>query len=815
MLMLKNFFFSAATAFIFFNISAFQMLHAQSRISGLVLDENNQPITSANVLLLNSKDSGMVKGILTDKTGKYAFENIAPGKYRITFSFIGFQQEYTSLINIADKNEIIDAGTIKLAKQTVKLSDVKIQVKKPMFEQKVDRMIINVSNSITSAGGTALDILERSPGVIVNRQSNTLSILGKDGVQIMINGKITHMPVSAIVQMLAGMNSSNIERIELITTPPANFDAEGNAGYINIVLINNPNEGLNGSYSLTMGYGKGETPSASINFNYRKRKINLYGEYSFSRIHQEQIFFNYRKVDNQGSITENYTTTVRNPVQRNHNLRVGLDYDLTKKTVIGALVSAYDNKWFMDAHNSISIFKNQVADTLLSIYNNEVNHWQNLMFNANIQHTYKPGEILSFNLDYLYYHDDNPNDYINEYYNGRGNFLYNEKTRSGKVTPIKTWVSNADYKKNIGSKIKMEAGIKSSIFKFNNDVEIAKLVQNTWAVDPSLSAKYILKEDIEAAYTSFDYELNDKTAMKFGLRYEYTNSNLETIISKNIVDRHYGKLFPTFFISRKINENNSINFTYNKRITRPTFNDLAPFTIFLDPNTFFTGNSALQPSISDGVKFNYNYKKYLFSVDYTFENNPIASFQTKVDVTNNKQYVTAENLKNTSTVNVTFSLPFDIAKWWSTQNNFIGSWQMINAFYDNTPLQFQKINFNIFSSQNIKLNESLSAEVSGFYQSAGFFGTARFKALGAVNAGIQKKLKKNYGKLRFSVDDIFTTIKYKTFVERPEQHFTTRSDYNFSQRTFKLTYSRNFGNNSLKEKRNRSTGSEEEMQRVK
>ena len=254
--MLKNFFFSAATAFIFFNISAFQMLHAQSRISGLVLDENNQPITSANVLLLNSKDSGMVKGILTDKTGKYAFENIAPGKYRITFSFIGFQQEYTSLINIADKNEIIDAGTIKLAKQTVKLSDVKIQVKKPMFEQKVDRMIINVSNSITSAGGTALDILERSPGVIVNRQSNTLSILGKDGVQIMINGKITHMPVSAIVQMLAGMNSSNIERIELITTPPANFDAEGNAGYINIVLINNPNEGLNGSYSLTMGYGK-------------------------------------------------------------------------------------------------------------------------------------------------------------------------------------------------------------------------------------------------------------------------------------------------------------------------------------------------------------------------------------------------------------------------------------------------------------------------------------------------------------------------------------------------------------------------------
>ena len=200
---------------------------------------------------------------------------------------------------------------------------------------------------------------------------------------------------------------------------------------------------------------------------------------------------------------------------------------------------------------------------------------------------------------------------------------------------------------------------------------------------------------------------------------------------------------------------------------------------------------------------------------YTYEISPIANFQTNVDAATNKQFVTAENLTKIQTVNLNVSVPLQITAWWGSQNNFIVTGQQVNAIYQNAPLQFSKMNFNIYSSQNITLSKFLSAELSGFYQSAGLFGTAKFKGLGALNVGLQKSLKKNNAKLRFSIDDVFASIKYRTSVDMPDQHFLTRSEYNFSQRTFKLTYSRNFGNSSLKDKRDRSTGSEEELQRVK
>lgn len=265
----KSFLYSALTFFC--SLLSYAAI-AQSKVRGLVLDIVGAPLDNASVLLLNSRDSSLVKGMMTTREGRYSFEKVSLGSYLVATTYIGYKQVYSPVFQ-AGSNDNIELSTLRLSQKETKLSKVTVTARKPLIEQTIDRLVINVANNITSAGSTVLDVLERSPGVIVDRRNNTLSINGKDGVVVMMNGKINHMPLSGLVQMFAGMPSDNIEKIELITTPPASLDAEGNAGYINIVLKRNTQYGTNGSYSLTGGYSRGEIAEGSINFNHRKGKV--------------------------------------------------------------------------------------------------------------------------------------------------------------------------------------------------------------------------------------------------------------------------------------------------------------------------------------------------------------------------------------------------------------------------------------------------------------------------------------------------------------------------------------------------------------
>jgi hypothetical protein len=362
----------------------------------------------------------------------------------------------------------------------------------------------------------------------------------------------------------------------------------------------------------------------------------------------------------------------------------------------------------------------------------------------------------------------------------------------------------------------MEAGAKVSLSKFTNDVSVQNFQQGSWITDESLSADYLLKENICAVYTSFTMNPNAKTSLKAGLRYEYTSSNLGTEKTANIVDKKYGEFFPTFYISQKLNEKNSINFSYSRRITRPNFTDLAPFTIFFDPKTFYTGNPALQPAIANSVQASYVHKNYIFSLTYTYEKNSIEGFQTqKIDTVHNMLYLSALNFKYEQFVNASISLPFTITKWWEMQNNININWHQVNTVYENSPVSLDVFSYNFNITERFSLPKYFSIELTGFYTSAGFFGTSKFKPIYQVDIGVQKKFGNKKDILRLAGNDIFNTGGFYQSIDKlPIRQTILKANLNFGMVAYTITYTHNFGNKALKSKRDRTTGAEEELGRV-
>ncbi|MFK7936057.1 MAG: carboxypeptidase regulatory-like domain-containing protein [Saprospiraceae bacterium] len=284
------------------------LLNAQQTISGTLFDDERVPLGFANVLLLTATDSTFIGGTTTATDGTFSLAVEREGSFLLSVSAIGYADTTTPVFKLNRENPTKNFAELMIGATAIDLATVQVVAEKPVFERRIDRTVVNVENTIAAAGGTALEVLERSPGVVVSRASNSIAMFGKDGVNVMINGKLNYLPNDALLDFLAGLNANDIKKIELITTPPANFDAQGNAGYINIVLKNNPDDGFNGNYALTAGVGRGALANGNIGFNYRRNQLNLFGNYAYNFTTQDQFSDLLRQAGTGDNVLETIIT---------------------------------------------------------------------------------------------------------------------------------------------------------------------------------------------------------------------------------------------------------------------------------------------------------------------------------------------------------------------------------------------------------------------------------------------------------------------------------------------------------------------------
>ncbi|MCB0518963.1 MAG: TonB-dependent receptor [Lewinellaceae bacterium] len=787
-------------------------MYAQSSLNGKVVDSKKLPLPGASVLLLNAVDSSLANGEISGEDGTFRIGNISGGAYLLKVTMVGFEDFQTDTFQLENTGNQRWPDVI-LQESAEQLKEVQVLAKRPLYEQKIDRMMINVAASSINAGGNALEVLQRSPGVIVNRQSNSISMSGKQGVIIMVNGKITPLPPDAIIAMLEGMQADNIERIELIHTPPASFDAQGSAGIINIVLKQTADAGLNGGYSINGGYGKREKYGASLNLNFRKGKINLFGNYSLQFDHNPQVFTNYRGIRKDGNFIETDGSSDRSPDLYNQNGRFGADYQLTPKTVIGVVGTYFDRYWDMEAETEIFHRTNGLQDSTTRMFTTEINHWNSLAGNFNVMHKFNDKQNLSFDADYIYYKIHNPSDYSYFTVFGDGSAGKEQRLRLSKETPIKIAVAKSDYTQTFGENTQLEAGIKATQSTFDNDVRVENLLQEVWTADSLFTSRFMLTEDIAAAYGTVSFKLNAKTDLKIGLRYEYTSTHLGAAGEPAVYDRQYGSFFPSVFLLRNINENQSINLSYSRRIFRPGFTQLAPYLIFYDPSTVQGGNPSLQPAFVHAIRTDYRYKIFNLTLEYNLEKQSIRDLP-HVDVEQNSTFLYPENNGKTHTAYAMINFPLHPAKWWDMQTTAFIAYQKFDMEIEGERLKIPSKFIGLFSSHSFKLPKQFSIELSGQYFTANNSGVTKYKDNGQLNFGIQKDLGERWGKLSLNVTDIFTTNNYFGTTDQPELNLLVKSSYQQAERVFMLTWSNRFGNKKLKDARQRSGGAEEERRRL-
>lgn len=801
---------------LFLAFGPLSLLFGQSAtIRGDVRDAKGQPVPFATIALLNASDSTLAKAGTTTDMGGFELTTSTAGVYRLSVSAVGMARQTTPIFSVSAGQTVVTEPIAMLASAT-NLSEVKVVARKPLIEVLPDKLVFNVESSLNATGSTALELLQKSPGVVVDRDDNVL-LQGSAGVRVFINGKPSPLAARELAAYLRSLQSADIEAIEIITQPSARYDAAGGAGIINIRLkkARTADLGTNGSLSLGLAQGRFYPKfNGSLSVNHRTKRVNTFASYtqrttrdwSFINLYREQVgqFF-----DQQSQVRANTAS---------HNLRAGTDITLGSRSTLGVLLNANlnNNTSATEGRTPIGTI-GQPASQLLIANNRGQSDRQNVTANLNYRFADTTGHVFSADADYGQYISDGSQYQPNQYTNPAQTTVFSERNyRMNTATHIRIATLKADYEQRLW-KGSLSAGVKFSTVQTDNDFRFFDvLTERQDVLNANRSNRFIYTERINAAYINHSRTIG-KWNYQGGIRAEHTQSdgNLSDATDQPDarVQRQYLNLFPSAGLTYKRNADNSFGLTYSKRIDRPTYTDLNPFESKLDELTYQKGNAFLRPQYTNNVQVSHTYKYTLnTSLGYGYTRDYFTSITDTTE--QNRNYITTRNLASRKTITLSVSYPFQLFKWWSVYAN-VSAYRSTNQadLGAGRKISLTANVLSLYAQQTFTLPNGFSAEVSGFYTSPSVWGgTFVNRRFWGMDAGVQRKVMNGNGTLKLTVSDVFNVMQWRGISQFGGLYMDARGGW--ESRQVRLNFSYNLGNRQLKAARQRKTGLEDESRRV-
>lgn len=804
--------------FVSFSVAA----QPNSKILGTVKDEAGKGVSSATVSLLTATDSTLVKMAVSEPSGVFEFNNIKEGRYLLSVSNVGFAKTFSKPF-VFDGNQSLQVPAIVLVASAANLSAVVVQARRPMVENKIDKMVVNVDAAPTNAGSTALEVLEKSPGISVDRDGN-ISLKGKQGIIVLMDGKQTYLSGQDLANLLRNMPASQLDQIEIMTQPSAKFDAAGNSGIINLRTKKSLLKGFNGSVNLSYVQGRYPKSPNSFQFNYRTAKFNLFTNLSYSYwsgFNNQTLLRTFRNSQNEVTAVFDQVADQRN-FSHNYSGRVGMDFSVSPKTTIGFVVNGissprvWQNRGRADIKNGAG-----ALDSFNTVFSENRDQWKNIGGNLNFRRVLSgSGHELTADFDYLRYTTNSKQISDNYNYTPAGVLLSDPFLLRGNLpSDIHIYSGKADYTKALKEGAKLEAGVKSSYVTTDNDAQYTRFNEqvNTWEVDNTRSNHFIYKENINAAYINFSRQLK-KWGFQTGLRVENTVANGNqfgnAVQKDSAFRRNYTQLFPTAFVSFTPDERNTFGLSYGRRIERPNYQDMNPFQYFLDQYTYRRGNPNLTPQFTHNIELSHNYKNALTTtLSYTATTDILNDILKQNDETK-VTFQTKENIASRKVLGLSLSYNASLTKWWTTSLFTNVNYNHYRGLVNNTNLDVKLTTFMINGSQQFRFAKTWSAEVSGFYRSAAQeTGMYLIRPMGVFSLGFAKQLLNNKANLKLNIYDPFYIQKAKVDIQLGNIDAFVLNRWDNRRVALTLTYRFSKGKAAAPQRR-RTGSSQEEQNRV-
>jgi iron complex outermembrane receptor protein len=783
-------------------------------IQGSVYVADEFPAEAATVLLLLRSDSSIVRSAITDKAGRYEMRNIKSGTYYIKVNKLSCAIYNSPDVQITTP-KIYTAEPIILKSLDNQLKGIIVNEKKQFIEIRPDKTILNISDNSLATGHSALEILSTAPGVRLSSNDEILFKAGQKAL-VIVNGKTTHLTGQDLSGLLQNMQSSEIEKIELIANPSSRFDAGGAGGVINIILKKHKSLGANASVSAGAGYGNYYKSNAGINFNYRGKAVNFFGNTTFVNNKTDRGFLINRNVNYLGQTTNfdvDYKSKQTGPAS---NFRVGADFFIDSLQTIGFAINGFFNHYNFDKTNTTNIGKpGGPIDSALNTVADLNRHIGFANYNINYSGAIgTSGTTISADADHSEYRRRSFEKITpNPFYNFTAKTIPQTSNLSN-VSPAKISITSfkADLMYPFSKSAKLEAGLKYSTIKSDNVQDFKQLLNTQYQTIPFLTDHFLYNESFKKGYLNY-IKKSKVLSYSVGATIENTDYAANLVKVNNVVKRNFTKVFPYGQIDFKPNRNNLYSLGFTSRLDRPTYEELNPFIAYQDRYNFTAGNPYLLPDYFKSVQFTHTYKsKYVTNVYASLVTDAYNfSFFSQNDTTK-VNTATKKNLGRIYTYGVQFIAPVHITSFWNATLDADAEFLRYTTYQVNGTLNRHTTDILIKTTHAFTLPGNFTADISISYETPAFWGIMQLKENFFVNGGIGTTLFKKAGSLRLNIDDFFDT--------RRSRFSTTFANLDLTgyqkaeTRIFRLNFTYRFGKSTVKSARRRTSGNDEEQKRL-